>query len=303
MQNSGGKVVSSGQVVAHGVMPTTIDNAQGAVHQTVHGEATLQFQHGRNGTALADVYYHDPLKILFPHGDVPTAALITTGGGLFGGDRYAIKVDLGTQAQALVVPQAAEKVYRSKGATCHVDVHLHADVSAGLEWLPQETILFEHARLRRNTHVHAVGDARVLAGEMVVFGRLARGEHFTQGLLRDAWFVRRDGRLVWADALHMDGAVQPCLDHMAGFGGARALATAVYVAPDAAVQLDAARNLMDSAARHGVRHGATLVNGVLVCRWLADDPYAMRQAFAVFWAGFRAQTLGRVAQLPRLWSC
>ena len=180
----------------------------------VHGVAEI----GYARAGLKHLYQHDPLRVLFPappRGEVPTAVVVTTSGGLVGGDRLDVTATTGPGASALITAQAAEKVYRSTGADCRIDVRLGAAENSWLEWLPQETILFEGSRMRRLTRVDVKGGGRLLAGEMLVFGRHASGERLTSGLIRDAWEVRRDGRLSWADALHMDGDLQAVLSDQA----------------------------------------------------------------------------------------
>ncbi|HYH20626.1 MAG TPA: urease accessory protein UreD [Azospirillum sp.] len=269
---------------------------------TIHGRAEVAFERARLGT----VYHTDPLRLLFPTpagGDPPTATVVTTSGGLVGGDRLEITVTVGQGASALVTAQAAEKVYRSTGADVRFDVALSVADGGWLEWLPQETILFDGARLRRTTSTNVAGTGRLLAGELLVFGRVARGERFATGLARDAWEVRRDGRLVWADALHLDGSggdgdIPAVLDHPAGFDGATAYGTIVYVGPDAAAHLDAARAMLADAAPHA---GATVLGEVLVMRLLGKDAHRLRTDFGRVWAAFRALAGGWPERLPRLW--
>lgn len=264
---------------------------------TIHGRADVAFDRAR----LDTVYHTDPLRLLFPNpgaGDPPTAVVVTTSGGLVGGDRLEIAASVGAGASALVTAQAAEKIYRSTGADVRFDVRLTVGDGGWLEWLPQETILFDGARLRRGTSAEVAGSGRLLAGELLVFGRIARGERFTQGLARDAWEVRRDGRLVWADALHLDGDVAAVLDHPAGFAGAKAYGTIVYVGKDAADRLDFARTLLEDVAPHA---GATVLGEVLVIRLLGCDAHRLRNDFSRVWAGLRKELNGLPARLPRLW--
>lgn len=268
-----------------------------------HGAAKITFRHDGRVTRLADLYHHDPLRVVFPNpapGEPPSAVLVTTSGGLVGGDRLDVDVTLEADAQAMVLGQAAEKIYRSAGTDCRIAVGLRADAGSWLEYLPQETILFEGARMRRNTRIDAAPGARVLAGEMLVFGRVARGETVTGGLVRDAWEIRRDGKLVWADALHMETPLAEVLAHPAGFDGAIACATVVYMGDDAAERLDFARAAL-GAEGADLRGGATVVNGVLIMRWLGRDAFTLRRAFGSFWSAFRQETAGLPAALPRLW--
>lgn len=266
------------------------------------GRAEIAFAADGGKTRLSHLYHRDPLRFLFPTapaGDCIQAALVTTSGGLVGGDRLSIDIKTLARAGAMVSPQAAEKVYRSAGPDCDIDVALTAESASWLEWLPQETILFDNARLHRVTKIDAARDARVLAGEMLVFGRIGRGERLSRGFVRDAWEVRLDGKLVWADSLLLEDDIAATIAHPAGFDGATATATVVYVAADAALHLAAARDSLGEDA--GIRTAATVVNGVLVARFVGRDAKALRATFGTFWAAFRNKVAELPAVLPRLW--
>lgn len=270
----------------------------------VHGAATVRFDRRHGETRLATLYHHDPLRVLMPtprRGDLPIAVLATTSGGMVGGDRMDVALSAGPGAKALVTTQAAEKVYRSTGADCRIDTVVTVEDRAWLEWLPQEAIVFEGSRLRRLTRLDLSGDGRAIAGEMLVFGRAAFGETVTRGLIRDAWEVARDGRLIWADALHLDDDIGEALAHPAGFGGAAACATLLHAAIDAARHLDAIRALAEPLSLEGARIGATALDGLLVVRILGGDARAVRRAYAALWSGLRAETAGLPTRLPRLW--
>ena len=268
----------------------------------VAGEAALAVQAIDGVTRLANLYHRDPLSLRLPQpgrGDIFEASLITTSGGVVGGDRLTVAVTAGAGARLRVYPQAAEKIYRSLGADSRIAVALKAEAGAWLEWLPQETILFEGARLRRNTAVEVAPGARVLAGEFLVFGRRASGERLTHGLVHDAWRLSRDGRLAWADALHADGDLAAPLASAACLGGVGAYASLVYAADDAPAQLADLRALLPDETASS-RHALTAVNGVLVGRFLGDA-LAVRRSYGAFWAAARAALAGLPAQLPRLW--
>jgi len=172
------------------------------------------------------------------------------------------------------------------------------------EWVQSATILHSNG----DGLDIAVKDGRIVGVRGRADDRTSRGRLGPKGL--HGWeanrsaerltrpLVRRDGRLVWADALHLEGDYGPVLDSPAGFAGAAACATFVYAGPDGPGPLKTARGLLEA---EGVRTGATMVNGVLVARWLADEPRRLRAAFGAFWAGFRAEVGGLPALLPRLW--
>lgn len=268
------------------------------------GAAALSFETARGGTAIGELYQSDPLRLLFPNPvpDEPlTGVLVTTSGGLVGGDRLRVRVSSRAGASGRVLAQAAEKIYRSTGADSRIGIRLQAEADAWLEWLPQETILFDESRLRRSTEVRAVPGARLLCGEMVVFGRTAMGERMRQGLLHEAWDVYWDGRLAWSDALHLNSGLERISEAAAGLAGARACASILYVGDDAGRHLAAARELIGEAAAEPVRGAASCVGNVLVARWLGRDGLQLRNAYGRFWADFRHHLAGYPPIMPRLW--
>ncbi len=270
----------------------------------VHGVAELAFTVKDDETRLSTLYQRAPLRFLFPR--VPethttTAVLVTTSGGWVGGDTMDVSVTADAGSSALVTAQAAEKVYRSAGEDCRVTVRLTVGSEGWLEWLPQETILFEGARLRRITELNVDDGGRAMAGEILVFGRTASGETVTRGLVRDAWAVRRGGRLVWADALHLEGDIAERLASPSCLHGAVAAATLVYAGDDADTHLDTARALLAEYAGDDTLAGATVVGGLLIVRWLGYDTLALRTAYGAFWVAFRRHLRGGDEDLPRVW--
>jgi urease accessory protein len=271
----------------------------------VAGAAEIGFveRHGR--TRLGHLYQHDPLRVLFPDpaaGEPPIAVLITTSGGLVGGDRLAIAVDVGPGASAHVTAQAAEKIYRSDGPDSALEIALRVGTGGRLEYLPPETILFDGARLWRRAIVDLAADAVLLAGEILVFGRIASGERMASGLVHDSWELRRGGRLIWGDSFHLgDDSMGSLLSKAADpacLDGAAACATLLLAAPDGARFLAGAR---EAIAASGVRGGATLVGGVLVMRLLAAEAAPLRRAYVALASHLRAAQAGLPAQLPGLW--
>ncbi|MGQ0662791.1 MAG: urease accessory protein UreD [Pseudomonadota bacterium] len=252
-------------------------------------------------TRLVHLYQHDPCRLLFPEvdpGEAFTAVTLTTSGGLAGGDRIHCEVACQAGAAAVVTAQAAEKVYRSLGPEAEQRVSIAVEAGAWLEWLPQETILFDGARLRRTMALDVAPGARVMAGEMLVFGRAARGETFREGMLHHAISIRREGRLVWADALRLEGEIAVALRHPAGFAGAGAQATVLYIGEDAAALLEAARGLLAGST---ARAGATRIGPVLIARLLGGDGQALRRDVARYWTGMRHLAAGLPVALPRFW--
>ncbi len=271
------------------------------VFERCDGTSELRFTRKDGVTSVAHLFQRSPCRVLFPNAppdDLPLAVLLTTSGGLAGGDRIRISIGAEDGAQAVVTSQAAEKIYRSLGPDTRVDVALAVSAHAWLEWLPQETILFDRGRLSRRTTVEIEPGGRLLAAETIVFGRTARGERLSTGLLHDRWRVRIAGNTRWVDAIRLDGDIRSRLDAPAGFDGATAIATAIYVGADAASLLPLARALaLDSDSRAG----ATLVDGILLARFIGRDARILRTDLARYLADLRRAAAGLPARVPRLW--
>jgi urease accessory protein len=262
--------------------------------QRASGESRVAFDLRGGRTRLGDLYQRDPCRVLFPApetGEPPLAVLLTTSGGVTDGDSLKMAIEIGPGASAVATTQAAEKIYRAaKGdGHCAIDVAVRVGGDAVLDWLPQETIVFEGARLKRRTVAEVEPGGSLLACEMVVLGRAASGETFTKGLLLDSWSVRRTGRLAWTDALRVEGQTPTG----AGFGAANALATVIGVWDEPQPLFEKARGLLESAAGD-VRAGVTLVNGVMVARLLGEATM-VRHAAIRFLSDFRGR------RLPRVW--
>ncbi len=261
--------------------------------QRASGESRVVFAVRDGATRLSDLYQRDPCRVLFPDpepGDPPQAVLVTTSGGVTDGDTLKMAIEVGPGGHAVATTQAAEKIYRAARAAehCAMDIAVTVGEGATLDWLPQETIAFEGARLRRRTVAEVGAAGSLLACEMVVLGRAASGERFTGGLVLDSWSVRRAGNLVWTDALRVEGATPIG----AGFGEANALATVIGVWDEPQPHFETARTLLEAADK--VRAGVTLVNGIVVARLLGEAT-TVRAAVTRFLGDFRGR------RLPRVW--
>ena len=223
------------------------------------------------------------------------AVLINTGGGMAGGDAMRVAAVLEAGSDAVITSQAAEKIYRSQGTDTRIETALTLKAGASLAWLPQESILFSGARLARNLTVDLAADARLVACESVFFGRSAMGEAMLRGSLRDRWRIRREGKLVFADDLRLEGAVAASLARPAIAAGARASATLVAVGPEHLLGLDDLRGLLADALPD-VEGGAGIVSDLLVVRLLSPDAQALRRALVTL----LGHLTGRA--LPRTWS-
>lgn len=225
-------------------------------------------------TRRAKVHEDGSLRVRFPNAtpDALEAVLVNTGGGMTGGDRFSIEMDVGEGASLIAGTAAAEKIYRSSGADAEMNVRLTLAPNARLAWLPQETILFDRARLRRRIDIDLAEGASLVMAEAVVFGRAAMNEAMNDGFFSDAWRIRRDGKLIYADTARLDGAIAAKMTERAVTNGGIAIAT-VLVAPGGDDRLEQVRALGENCVGEV---GISAWNGLAVARLCARDGATLR---------------------------
>ncbi|MEM9709836.1 MAG: urease accessory protein UreD [Pseudomonadota bacterium] len=231
-------------------------------------------------------------KAMLPrtHGEMPEAVFLNTSGGLTGGDRLSYAVDLAPGGRALATTQTAERAYASVDGPAEMAVRISVGAGARLDWLPQETILFDGSALHRQTEIDLGAGASCLFCEMLTLGRGAMGERLTRLDLFDRRVVTRDGVPVFVDPLRLTGFD---LYHRgpAGLDGALALATIALVEEGAEDRLDRLRRILPPEA------AASAWDGKLVIRAMADDPHRLRLALASILVHLRGGPMPRVWQV------
>lgn len=241
-------------------------------------------------TRRTRVHEAGSLRVRFPNATAEAleAVVVNTGGGMTGGDGFSIDIALGEGARLTAGTAAAEKVYRSIGPDAEMTVRLAVAAGGRLAWLPQETILFDGARLKRRIDIDLAQSASLVMAEAVVFGRAAMGEAMNHGVFADRWRLRREGRLVFADNARLDGAIAAKLAEPAVAAGGIAVAS-VLVAPAGEAELSRARAL-DFVGEAGI----SAWNGIALARLCARDGAALRHDLIAVLAA-----LGE--GVPRLW--
>lgn len=205
------------------------------------------------------------------------ATVVNVAGGMTGGDRFDMRFATGAGAQLFVSSAAAEKICRSSGAPTHISVQLSAGENSFCAWLPQESILFNAARLVRTLDADIAADAQFLACEMTILGRAAMGERVHDIAWSERWRIRRAGRLVMAEDTRMNG---DAARHLAGRptgAGAHAFATLVYAGVHADAYCLAMRELLNGAG-NGCETGVSSFDGLLIARFVAQDGQSLRAA-------------------------
>jgi urease accessory protein len=257
------------------------------------GAVTFDVQHVDGVTRRRHLHESGSLRVRFPSPEAEglSAVFVNTAGGVAGGDRFDIEIAAGEESRLTVTTAAAEKVYRAQGPAARLNIALKAADGAHLSWLPQETILFDRARVSRRIDIDLTEGASLLLCEIVVFGRAAMGERVLQGEFVDRWRLRRGGRLVFAETVRLDGDIGEKLGRPAIAKGAVAVGTALIVPGDAAL-VERIRELSD---KFGGEVGVSAWNGFAMARFCAQDAARLRADMIA--------VLGRAsgAALPRLW--
>lgn len=275
------------------------------------GTAEFSFKRRAGQTCIDDLFQSGCAKVRLPKVEpsMPMeAVLLNTAGGLTDGDTYNVSALWRENTNATVSTQTAERIYRARQDDAVISTALSIAPGATAFWLPQETIMFDGGRLDRRTTASIAAGARLLACESVVFGRKAMGEFVNSGAYRDAWELNLDGKPVWRDAFKIDGRITETLDRPAIANGARAMATIIYVGPEASSLPDMIRAL---ELRDDCRAGSTCLGPVCISRILALTGQSMRNVLMT--AIFQIQNLilrvaGRLSVdatvgLPRVWTC
>jgi urease accessory protein len=265
--------------------------------------AELELGYGRFGDSTRPTLrrHQGPLRVqkhLYAEGpEVCQHIIVHPPGGIAGGDRLDISVNVGADAWAQLTSPGAAKWYRAAGPA-YQQLELSVEAGGTLEWLPQETIVFSAAQAELTTHIDLQGDARALYWDVVALGRPASGERFDLGHFQSKVEIRRDGRLLWHERQRIIGN-DGLLDSPIGLGGKPGFATLLVTGEASSELLEACRTL---AERMPVRGDLSQLPGLLVARCLADEALHARAWLIELWKLLRPELLGREAVAPRIWS-
>jgi urease accessory protein len=259
----------------------------------------LGFQVRAQRTVLVERQRHGPLAVqrpFYPEGDVCHVYLLHPPGGVVGGDSLRIGVQLGQGAKTLVTTPGATKFYRSAGARAQQNQTIVVEDGARLEWFPQENIFFPGARVELATHVELMGDARLALWEIQCLGRPVISERFDSGDIDSRLTVSRDGMPLISERLRVDAKSRARLSLMAGL----AVGGTLLIGNAGDAEVAACRELLYEDGDDYC--GATLIEDILVIRYLGNSTERARRLFTGIWQKLRADTLGHSPGVPRIWA-
>jgi urease accessory protein len=267
------------------------------------GSCRIVLKGSERGNQIVDVFQRSPVRVMFPQvgrTGIEEAVLVNTAGGVAGGDRLDTAVTALAHACITLTSQAAEKIYRALDEPARISTTLKVGKTARLAWCPQETIVFNRARVRRETQIALSSGAELLALEWLVLGRAAHGEAVAGGHVVESWRVEKDGRLVWADGLRITDDVLPHLRRNALLADNVAVATLVYFGPDLERRLACLRDWAASLTCHAA---ATLVGGLIVVRFAATAASTLRAGLCGVLQQFDHAFGPGPFRVPKMWSC
>ena len=271
---------------------------------TWHARLSLGFQRRAATTLLVRREHVGPLRVqkaLYPEGEAVCHAIVLhPPSGIAGGDDLEIDVTVGPGAHALLTTPGAGKWYRSAGAWASQHLGFTVEARGVLEWLPQETIVFDAARASLRSTVDLADEARFIGMDVLCLGRRASGEQFTAGSVHLDTRIRRAGRPVWLERGRLEGG-RGLLNAAAGLAGFSVSGSFLAAAPGIEPGLLAAcRDI--PVAEAGARHGLTALPDILVARYLGHSSEAARQWLTAVWQTLRPALIGREAHTPRIWN-
>jgi urease accessory protein len=268
------------------------------------GSLQLKFSHNHGKTQQSHARVQAPLKVqrpFYPEGEaVCHSVVLHTAGGIVGGDRLSQAIHLEPNTHALLTTAAASKIYRSNGQQARQTIEIQVDAGACLEWLPQETIVFNGAIYRQDLRVELAPGANWLGWEVTRFGRSARGEKFLQGEWRSHTEVWQQGQPLWIDRQWLPGG-EETFNSLHGLAGLPVVASLAWVGQAVSPEIvDKARMLWSAQERQGEAGVTQLISGLL-CRYRGSSTFEVRNWFTDVWQLLRLSLLGRPVTKPRVW--
>jgi urease accessory protein len=277
------------------------DNSGTVNSQFWHGKLNLLYAKRQNQTQLIHAHHQAPLKIqrsFYPEGgEICHSVILHTAGGVVGGDQLSSDIYLQDHSQVLITTAAASKIYRSNGHQATQNIQIKLDSNSCLEWLPQETIIFNDANYHQNIRVELAENATFMGWEITRFGRSARGEKFVSGNFRSHTEIWRLGKPLWIDRQWVPGCEEVFHSHH-GLAGNAIAGTLVWLQNPVSNEIvTQARNLWQGTGEIGVTR---LEHGFL-CRYRGSISSEVRNWFTDVWQLLRMSYLQRTACIPRVW--
>jgi urease accessory protein len=271
--------------------------------QRAEGCCRIVLSGSEKGTRILELFQRSPIRVMFPRGgggEIEEAVLVNTAGGIAGGDRLESAVTALANASITVTSQAAERVYRALNEPARIATKLKVCEAAKLAWIPQETIVFNWGRLRRETEIELSSGTELLALEWLVLGRAAHGEEMIGGHITESWRVKIDGRLAWADSFRATDEMFRHLHRRALLSHRKTFGTLIYFGPHLDRRLEFLRDMARSVES---QWAATSVGGLIIVRFAAKVSSDLRLTLRSLLQQLDQELGPSPFRVPKMWSC
>lgn len=254
-------------------------------------------------TAIVRREHIGPLRVqrpFYPEGpEVCHTYLLHPPGGVAGGDRIELSVRVAESARALLTTPGAAKWYRSLDRWARQNIDIAAGPGASIEWLPHETIVFRGARAQTRLRVELAPGATFLGWDITCLGRVAGGERFDTGHLRQHNEVLYAGTCCWHERADLEGGSR-LLDSPVGMRGCPVTGLLLAAGRDVGSDLIAACRAVEVSGE--ALCGITTLPGVLAARYLGHSSEQAMHYFRALWGMLRPALVHRPACRPRIWN-
>lgn len=275
------------------------------VHNPLQARLSMRFGHFDGVTRLVEREHYGPLLIqkpLYPEGrGICHAVIIHPPGGVVGGDELAIAARVDASAKAQITTPGAAKWYKANGFTSHQEININVAKGGALEWVPQETIFYNHSNVKIDHQVALEDDAVYVGCEILCFGRTAYGETFDEGQIKQRTRITRNGKMIWLEQICLKGE-NAAMKGALALSGYTVCATLLLTGKTITQPLiDLARLEVERLTNKTAQVGISQLKSVIVVRYLGHSSEMARQVMLRVWGLFRPEILGYPAIVPRMW--
>lgn len=276
-------------------------------HNPLQARLSMRFGHFDGVTRLVEREHYGPLLIqkpLYPEGrGVCHAVIIHPPGGVVGGDKLAITASVDAFARAQITTPGAAKWYKANGFTSHQKISINVAKGGALEWVPQETIFYNHSNVNIDHQVVLMDDAVYVGCEILCFGRTAYGETFDEGQIKQRTSISRNGKMIWLEQICLQGSNNATMKGSLALSGYTVCATLLLTGKTIAPPLiDLARSEAEKLTNKVGQVGISQLKSMIVVRYLGNSSEVARQIMLKVWGLFRPEILGYPAIVPRMWT-
>ena len=262
----------------------------------------LEFSNSNNKTILSHRKHYGPLQVQKPFypelNGTCHVYILHPPGGVVGGDRLNICVDVNSNAHALITTPAAGKFYRSAGPVARQEQIIKVAPKGTLEWFPSENIIFSGAKAQIKTKIELSRGSNFMGWEISCLGRPASNENFSQGELDQRFEIWREGRPLQIERLSLKGG-DSSLHAKWGLLGLPVIGNMVCMTDNAGL-LDSLKNLANASTDQEL-FSATKVDDVILCYFLGNSVERARNYFIKAWKVFRQGVIQLKPVEPRIW--